>query len=161
MSSPETRTTIVKTPTRVALRKIRFMKFYHLYNDCKFRKEVLYIFYGEEKNDKFRSTWRAGWIVVLAAVRRIGPWTVRLVLDRGAGALGMRAGLVGRHWPRRVHQYMAHMRHVGPVRVGRRVDARRFRERFQSLDQLRLRARYRQVSTFQLHFEIAYCKDNV
>lgn len=43
MSSPETRTTIVKTPTRVALRKIRFTKFYHLYNDCKFRKEVLYI----------------------------------------------------------------------------------------------------------------------
>lgn len=53
MSSPETRTTIVKTPTRVALRKIRFTKFYHLYNDCKFRKEVLYIFYGEEKTTSF------------------------------------------------------------------------------------------------------------
>lgn len=72
----------------------------------------------------------------------------------------MRARLVGCHWPRSVHQYVAHMRHVGPIRARRRVAARRFRERLQSLDQLRLRARYRQVSTFQLHFEITYCKDN-
>lgn len=95
---------------------------------------------------------------MLATVGRGCPRAVRLVLHDGARALGVRAGVVRCHWARRVHQDMAHVRHVRSVGVRGRVVAGRLREGFQSLDQLRFRARHRQVPSLQFHLEIAHCK---
>lgn len=75
------------------------------------------------------NTWGTGWIVMLATVRRVRPWTVRFILDGGARTFGMGARLVGRDRPRGVHQYVTHVRHMWPVRAGRRIAAGRLRER--------------------------------
>ena len=103
-------------------------------------------------------TWRTRRIVVFATVRRIHPRTVRFILDRWTRTLGVRARIIGSHWYRRVHEYVTHVRYVRTVWIWRRMIARCFRERFQALDQLRLRTGYRQISSLQLHFQIAHCK---
>lgn len=95
---------------------------------------------------------------MFAIVRRGCSRAVRLVLHDRAWALGLRATVVRCHRARRVHQDVAHVRYMWSIRIGGCVVTGRLRERLQSLDQLRFRARHRQVSSFQFHLEVTHCK---